>query len=105
MRRKMIFLPLLALSLLAQACSDKEAGAPAKESEQVTQTRMNEIDNLEGTISDEMIITDDSSDEAELESMSDTGADTAKTSPGKAKSEPVDPAPDDDSNEPNEAAE
>lgn len=102
MRRKMIFLSLLTLSLLAQACSDKEAGTPAKESEQVTQTRMNEIDNLEGTISDEMIITDDSSDEAELESAIDTGADAAKTLPGKDKAQPAAPAPDEDTNEPSE---
>lgn len=99
MRRKMIFLPILALTLLEQACSDKAADTPAKESEQVTQTRMNEIDNLEGTISDEMIVTDDASDEAELESVSDAGADAPKTSPQKAKAVPADPAPEDDTGE------
>jgi hypothetical protein len=99
MRRKMIFLPILALTLLAQACSDKGASTPANESAQVTETRMDEIDNLEGTISDEMIITDDSNDEAELESASDANADTPKTLPGKPKAEPAAPKPEDDTND------
>ncbi len=99
MRRKMIFLPILALTLLAQGCSDKAADAPAKESERVTQTRMDEIDNLEGTISDEMIVTDDASDEAELESVNDAGADAPKTSPQKAKPEPAAATAQDDTSE------
>jgi hypothetical protein len=98
MRRKMIFLPIL-------ACSDKEANTAAKESEQVTQTRMNEIDNLEGTISDEMIVTDDASDEAELESVSDASADAPKTLPGKPVAKLAAPKPEDDAGETSEAAE
>lgn len=48
-------------------CSDKSASTPRSESDKVTQTRMNDIDSLEGTISDEMIITDDANDEAAFE--------------------------------------
>jgi hypothetical protein len=92
MRRKLISLPILALALLAQACSDKGASTPANESAQVTQTRMNEIDNLEGTISDEMIITDDSNDEAELESANDAKSDAPKP-PVIPRNDSYDPAP------------
>jgi hypothetical protein len=38
-----------------------------KEDNQVTQTRMDDIDSLEGTISDDMINTDESTDEAPVE--------------------------------------
>jgi outer membrane biogenesis lipoprotein LolB len=99
MRRKLISLPILALALLAQACSDKGASTPANETAQVTQTRMNEIDNLEGTISDEMIITDDSNDEAELESANDAKSDAPKTLPGEPKTEPAIPKLEDDTDD------
>ena len=53
--------------IILQGCSDKSASTPRSESDKVTQTRMNDIDSLEGTISDEMIITDDANDEAAFE--------------------------------------
>jgi hypothetical protein len=86
MRRTLIFVPLLAAALL-QGCSDKDAGTPAAEATKVTQTRMNDIDSLEGTISDEMIITDDANDQPALEPEKET-----KTLPGKTEAEP-DPKP------------
>lgn len=54
-------------AIILQGCSDKSASTPRSESDKVTQTRMNDIDSLEGTISDEMIITDDANDEAAFE--------------------------------------
>jgi hypothetical protein len=68
---------LLAIALL-QGCSDKNEATPSSETGKVTQTRMNDIDSLEGTISDEMIITDDATDEAALEG--DGGSSDAKES-------------------------
>ncbi len=39
----------------------------SKEDNQVTETRMDDLDSLEGTISDDMINTDESTDEAPVE--------------------------------------
>jgi hypothetical protein len=86
MRRIQFFVSLFAAALL-QGCSDNKAGTPAAEANKVTQTRMNDIDSLEGTISDEMIISDDANDEAALE-PADSDTDT-KTLPGKP---PIAPA-------------
>ena len=59
-------------AIILQGCSDKSASTPRSESDKVTQTRMNDIDSLEGTISDEMIITDEANDEAALEQQAPT---------------------------------
>ncbi len=60
MRRLALSSALLCLITLS-ACGD------SKEDKQVTETRMDDIDSLEGTISDDMINTDESTDEAPLE--------------------------------------
>lgn len=54
------YIPVLALFALA-ACGS------SKEDNQVTETRMDDLDSLEGTISDDMINTDASTDEAPVE--------------------------------------
>lgn len=61
--------PAIALLLLMSAC-----GA-SKEDNQVTETRMDNLDSLEGTISDDMINTDQSTDAAPVEGTT-AGADT-----------------------------
>ena len=54
------FIPALALLTLT-ACGG------SKEDSQVTETRMDDLDSLEGTISDDMINSDESTDEAPVE--------------------------------------
>jgi hypothetical protein len=54
-------MPALALLSLVSACGS------SKEDNQVTETRMDKLDSLEGTISDDMINTDESTDEARVE--------------------------------------
>ena len=53
-------MPALALMLLVSACGS------SKEDNQVTETRMDNLESLKGTISDDMINTDESTDEAPL---------------------------------------
>ena len=66
------FVPAIALLALT-ACGG------SKEDNQVTETRMDDLDSLEGTISDDMINTDESTDEAPVEAApTETAADTAK---------------------------
>ncbi len=91
MRRIILSASLIAAALL-QGCSDNKAGTPAAEANKVTQTRMNDIDSLEGTISDEMIITDDANDEAALES-GEPVASESKTLQGKPEAQPAAPKP------------
>jgi hypothetical protein len=64
------FVPAIALLALT-ACGG------SKEDNQVTETRMDDLDSLEGTISDDMINTDESTDEAPVEAAP---AGEAKTS-------------------------
>ncbi len=92
--RRILFPSALIAAALLQGCSDKEAGTPAAEATKVTQTRMNDIDSLEGTISDEMIITDDANDEPALEPGKDakTPADKPEAKANEAKSEVKDQA-------------
>lgn len=54
-------MPALAMLSLVSACGS------SKEDNQVAETRMDKLDNLEGTISDDMINTDESTDEARVE--------------------------------------
>jgi hypothetical protein len=82
--RRILFPSAIIAAALLQGCSDKEAGTPAAEATKVTQTRMNDIDSLQGTISDEMIITDDSNDEPALELEKET-----KTVAGKPETKPA----------------
>ena len=66
--------PALALLLLVSACGS------SKEDNQVTETRMDNLESLKGTISDDMINTDESTDEApptETDPAGTTKPDTA----------------------------
>lgn len=66
------FMPALPLLLMVSACGS------SKEDNQVTETRMDNLDSLEGTISDDMINTDESTDEAPVEAAPvDSGASKA----------------------------
>lgn len=72
------FMPALAVVLLLSACGS------SKEDNQVTETRMDNLDSLEGTISDDMINTDEAKDEAQVEPATDgsepaASGDTAPT--------------------------
>ena len=53
----------LTISSLVLSIAMLSACGGSKEDSQVTETRMDDIDSLEGTISDEMINTDESTDE------------------------------------------
>lgn len=59
--------PFLTISALILSSLVLSACGGSKEDNQVTQTRMDDIDSLEGTISDDMINTDESTDEAPLD--------------------------------------
>ena len=61
MRSTLIISSLVLSIAMLSACGGN------KENSQVTETRMDDIDSLEGTISDEMINTDESTDEAPLD--------------------------------------
>lgn len=72
MRPALSAITLFAAITLIGACSDdKEIEEQKTESNAITETRMDDIDALEGTISDEMIITDQSSEEGALASGDD----------------------------------
>jgi len=60
-----IKLTILALTALAAACGSDEPER-AKIDAQVTETRMDDIDQIEGTINDDMINVDESTDQAPL---------------------------------------
>ncbi len=80
MRRSISYISLLTIAAMLQGCSggnDSNAGA-AGESNAVTQTRMDDIDSLQGSISDEMIITDEATDEGALETAESGPADADK---------------------------
>ncbi len=59
--------PFLTASALTLSIIMLSACGGSKEDSQVTETRMDDIDSLEGTISDDMINTDQSTDEAPVE--------------------------------------
>jgi hypothetical protein len=70
------------------ACSSEPAADGA-----VTETKMDSVDAVQGTISDEMIVTDDSSEQAPMADSSEAPAEPAKgvtaaTSDKKAVSKP-----------------
>ena len=90
MRRLVLSSAVIASLALLAAC-----GGGNKEDNQVTQTRMDDIDSLEGTISDDMINTDESTDEAPVDAAPATdGKPTAKQTEDKA--EEAEPAKTDD---------
>ena len=65
------FTPALAMMLLLSACGG------SKEDNQATETRMDNLDSLEGTISDDMINTDEVVDDATGQSGANVSAPTA----------------------------
>lgn len=90
MRRLSIIAAILCAGMVV-GCSGggSENGAEART---VTQTRMDDIDKIEGSISDEMIDTSDSSEEAPL-ATAETGAgagapETAPKKPAGADNQP-----------------
>jgi hypothetical protein len=56
--------PLAFILLALAACGG------SREDNQVTETRIDDLDSIEGTISDDMINTDESTDEAPIEAAS-----------------------------------
>ncbi len=81
MRRAYLHIAPITLALLAlTACGG------SKEDNQVTETRMDDIDSLEGTISDDAINMDESTDEAPVEAApATTDAPKAKLDKAQAK--------------------
>ncbi len=59
--RLSILMPAVATLLLLSACGG------SKEDNQATETRMDDLDSLEGTISDDVMNVDESADEAPIE--------------------------------------
>jgi hypothetical protein len=87
-------LPALILLSTLSACD--MIGGGSAEDKQVTETRMDDLDSLEGTISDEMIDTDTVNDEAMIEAAPVAGDKSAAKkvqskveSKAEAKAEPV----------------
>lgn len=77
--RVTIIAPACAALLALTACGG------GKEDNQVTETRMDNLENLKGTISDDMINTDESTDEAPVEAMPVSGdTDAEKATPEKS---------------------
>ena len=83
-------MPALALLLLVSACGS------SKEDNQVTETRMDNLESLKGTISDDMINTDESTDEAPLYAAPAVAepdkAEVPKTDSAKASPTETEPA-------------
>lgn len=83
-------MPALALLLLVSACGS------SKEDNQVTETRMDNLESLKGTISDDMINTDESTDEAPLDAAPAVAepdkAEAPKTDTAKAPPTETEPA-------------
>jgi protein involved in sex pheromone biosynthesis len=79
--RKIILTPFVCSALLLSACSSE---GDSKASGQVTQTRMDDIDKIEGTINDDMINVDESTDSAVL-AKDDGSSDSATDSDAATK--------------------
>ncbi len=91
MRRILTTALLLTLPLI-HACSGDES-----EDSKVTQTRMDDVDNVEGTISDDMINTDESTETAPIDAApaepAKKPADKAEKKEDKAPKPDAKPAP------------
>lgn len=82
MRRFIVSTAIIASLTMLTACGGNT------EDNQVTETRMDDLDSLEGTISDDMINTDESTDEAPVDAApAEVGK--AKTSEPKARLDPA----------------
>jgi PBP1b-binding outer membrane lipoprotein LpoB len=79
--RPLILASLLLLPMLS-ACSGETAG-----DKKVSQTKMNDIDSLEGTINDDIINTDQTTEEAPLEASAPASP-TASAAPKKEAAKP-----------------
>ena len=75
MRRTLMITALIILPALA-ACSQDKTESP-EENSAVTQTRMDDIDKIEGTISDEMIDTSETDDPAPLDGKEEKASQAA----------------------------
>lgn len=85
MSRFMLSFVLVALVAMLTACGGNS------EDNKVTETRMNDLDSVEGTISDDMINTDESTDEAPVDAA--PPADTPKSKDDKKRDDkPKEPA-------------
>jgi hypothetical protein len=78
--------PVLALLALT-ACGG------TKEDNQVTETRMDDLDSLDGSISDDMINTDESTDEAPVEAAPPEGGKAPVVDDKKEADKAPEPAP------------
>jgi outer membrane biosynthesis protein TonB len=65
--RRILYFSLTAIGLFPLAACSSEPAADSA----VTETKMDSVDAIQGTISDEMIVTDDSSDQAPLADASE----------------------------------
>jgi hypothetical protein len=83
----MRYAPLALALLTLSACGGN------KEDNQVTETRMDDLDSLEGTISDDMINTDESTDEAPVEAAPPAEGKTSAKSEDKTADKTEEPAP------------
>lgn len=76
-------LALASATLLLAACGG------TKEETQVTETRLDDLDSLEGTISDDAINMDESTDEAPVEAAPSTDTGPKKTNEPSPKLDPA----------------
>lgn len=88
------FTPALAMMLLLCACGGSQ------EDSQATETRMDRLDSLEGTISDDMINTDEAVDDVPVQTDTDVAAPTASVKASPAKTEATETAKVEESSEP-----
>ncbi len=88
--RKAIF-ALPALMLMLSACDMVGGGADTK----ITETKMDDLDSIEGTISDEMMPIDELDEQPVIDKSGDTNGKAGST--GKTGSAPA-PTPDKSSN-------
>jgi hypothetical protein len=86
--------PALALMLLLSACGS------SKEDNQATETRMDTLDSLEGTISDDMINTDEAVDDVLVQSDGEVSAPVTTGDAAPTKTDSTDTAKVEESGEP-----
>ena len=84
---------ILSSSLFAALASLSACGGSAEDNK-VTETQMDDLDSVEGTISDDMINTDESTDEAPVDAPLPAEGASPKAKPAaEAKDKSDDPAP------------
>ena len=88
------FTPALAMMLLLAACGS------SKEDRQATEARMDTLDSLEGTISDDMINTDEAVDDLPVQSSNEISEPVERKDATPTKTDAVDTAKVDTSGEP-----